>query len=203
MSPSRSAKTIPTFAKVCARSARNIREYWRKLEDNDDYAEEFIQELTGCRLSGGPDPGGIWRVRSAAARRLRDPRGDQRPWLPGQCRSCADVQRACCCDTAIRSRRISISAAGKIRYQAFGVTEPTTGSDTLKLKTRAEKKGDRYIINGQKIGTPRAHKSDLMIALVRTTPVDQVKKRTDGLSVLLVDVKEALGRVCRCSASTP
>jgi acyl-CoA dehydrogenase len=85
-------------------------------------------------------------------------------------------------------------AKGTIRFQAFGVTEPTTGSDTTKLKTRAERKGDKYIVNGQKIWTSRAHKSDLMTLLVRTTPLDQVKKRTEGLSVLLVDVKEALGK---------
>ena len=74
------------------------------------------------------------------------------------------------------------------------MTEPTTGSDTTKLKTRAEKKGDRYIVNGQKIWTSRAHKSDLMTLLVRTTPLDQVKKRTEGLSVLLVEMKDAVGK---------
>ena len=85
-------------------------------------------------------------------------------------------------------------ASGKIRFQAFGVTEPTTGSETLKLKTRAERKGDRYIVNGQKIWTSRAHKSDLMMLLVRTTPADQVKRRSEGLSLLLVDIKQSLGK---------
>jgi acyl-CoA dehydrogenase len=84
-------------------------------------------------------------------------------------------------------------AAGTIRFQAFGVTEPTSGSDTLKLKTRAIRQGDHYVVNGQKIWTSRAHKSDLMTLLVRTTPLDEVKKRTEGLSVLLVDMREALG----------
>jgi acyl-CoA dehydrogenase len=86
-------------------------------------------------------------------------------------------------------------ASGALRLQAFGVTEPTTGSDTTQLKTRAEKKGnDRYIINGQKVWTSRAMHSDLMLLLARTTPADKVKKRSDGLSVFLVDLREAKGR---------
>jgi acyl-CoA dehydrogenase len=83
-------------------------------------------------------------------------------------------------------------AAGSLRLQAFGVTEPTTGSDTTQLKTRAEKKGnDRYIINGQKVWTSRALQSDLMLLLARTTAPDKVNKRSEGLSVFLVDLREA------------
>ena len=82
-------------------------------------------------------------------------------------------------------------ATGRLRLQAFGVTEPTTGSDTTKLKTRAVRDGDRYIINGQKVWTSRALQSDLMLLLARTTSVDQVKRRTDGLSVFLVDMRDA------------
>jgi alkylation response protein AidB-like acyl-CoA dehydrogenase len=84
-------------------------------------------------------------------------------------------------------------ASGKLRLQAFGVTEPTTGSDTTQLKTRAEKKGNKYVVNGQKVWTSRVMQSDLMLLLARTTPVDQVKRRTDGLSVFLVDIREAKG----------
>src|SRR5262252_9066706 len=85
-------------------------------------------------------------------------------------------------------------AAGSLRLQAFGVTEPTTGSDTTQLKTRAEKKGnDRYLINGQKVWTSRVLHSDLMLLLARTTAADKVKKRSDGLSVFLVDLREAKG----------
>ena len=76
-------------------------------------------------------------------------------------------------------------ASGELRLQAFGVTEPTTGSDTTKLKTRAVRDGDHYVINGQKVWTSRALHSDLMLLLARTTPLDQVKKKTDGLSVFL------------------
>src|SRR4029077_8636577 len=84
-------------------------------------------------------------------------------------------------------------ASGVLRLQAFGVTEPTTGSDTTQLKTTATRKGDSYIIRGQKVWISRAEHSDLMLLVVRTTPIEQVKKRTDGLSVLLVDLRTAVG----------
>eukprot|EP01083_Nonionella_stella_P163112 536026_1 len=83
-------------------------------------------------------------------------------------------------------------ASGDVRLQAFGVTEPTSGSDTLNLRTVARKKGSSYVINGQKIWTSRAEHSDLMLLLARTTPRDRVKKHTDGLSLFLVDMKDAL-----------
>jgi acyl-CoA dehydrogenase len=84
-------------------------------------------------------------------------------------------------------------ATGELRLQAFGVTEPTSGTDTLSLKTTAKKDGDHYIINGQKLWTSRAEHSDLMLLLARTTPKDQATKRTEGLSVFLVNMKEAVG----------
>jgi len=85
-------------------------------------------------------------------------------------------------------------ASGALRLQAFGVTEPTTGSDTTQLKTTATRRGDRYIVRGQKVWISRAEHSDLLLLLVRTTPIEDVKKRTDGLSILLVDLREAVGR---------
>ena len=84
-------------------------------------------------------------------------------------------------------------ATGELRLQAFGVTEPTTGSDTTQLKTTAVRKGDSYIIRGQKVWISRAEHSDLLLLVVRTTPIEAVKKRTDGLSVLLIDLREAVG----------
>ena len=84
-------------------------------------------------------------------------------------------------------------ASGALRLQAFGVTEPTTGSDTTQLKTTATRKGDRYVIRGQKVWISRAEHSDLLLLVVRTTPIEQVTKRTDGLSVLLVDLRAAVG----------
>src|SRR5947207_5548848 len=84
-------------------------------------------------------------------------------------------------------------ASGTLRLQAFGVTEPTTGSDTTQLKTLATRKGDRYVIRGQKVWTSRAEHSDLLLLVVRTTPLEQVKKRTEGLSILLIDLRQAVG----------
>lgn len=87
-------------------------------------------------------------------------------------------------------------ASGELRLQAFGVTEPNTGTDTTQLKTRAENTDKGYVINGQKIWTSRAEHSDLMLLLARTTAVDAVKKRTEGLSTFLVDLREAVGNGC-------
>ena len=83
-------------------------------------------------------------------------------------------------------------AAGEIRLQSMGVTEPTTGTDTTKIKTTAVRKGDRYVINGQKVWISRVRHSDYMILLARTTPLDQVKKKSEGMSIFLVDIKGAL-----------
>jgi len=85
-------------------------------------------------------------------------------------------------------------ATGELRLQAFGVTEPNAGSDTTKLQTTALRKGDKYVVNGQKMFISRVLQSDLMLLLARTTPVDQVKKKTDGLSVFLIDIRELKGK---------
>ena len=84
-------------------------------------------------------------------------------------------------------------ASGELRLQAFGVTEPTTGTDTTQLKTMAVRRDDRYVINGQKVWISRAEHSDLMLLVARTTPLEDVAKKTDGLSVFLIDIKRALG----------
>ena len=84
-------------------------------------------------------------------------------------------------------------ASGELRLQSMGVTEPTTGSDTTKIKTTAEKKGDRYVINGQKVWISRVQHSDLMILLARTTPLVEVKKKSLGMSIFIVDLKQAIG----------
>ena len=85
-------------------------------------------------------------------------------------------------------------ASGELRMQSMAVTEPTTGTDTTKLKTTAVRKGDRYVINGQKVWTSRVQHSDLIVLLARTTPLAEVQRKADGLSVFLVDVREALGK---------
>jgi acyl-CoA dehydrogenase len=93
-----------------------------------------------------------------------------------------------------KERYLPQIASGALRLQAFGVTEPTTGSDTTKLKTRAVRDGDHYVVNGQKVWTSRALHSDLMLLLARTTPLEQVKRKTEGLSVFLVDMRETRGK---------
>ena len=95
---------------------------------------------------------------------------------------------------AQKQRFLPELASGRLRLQAFGVTEPTTGSDTTQLQTRAYKRGDRYVVHGRKVFLSRIEHSDLMLLLVRTTPLEQVEKKTRGLSILLVDLAEAAGR---------
>ncbi len=95
---------------------------------------------------------------------------------------------------AQKARWLPAIAKGELRLQAFGVTEPTSGTDTLSLRTTAVRAGDHYHVNGQKLWTSRAEHSDLMLLLVRTTAKDQVKRRTEGLSVLVVDMREAKGK---------
>jgi len=85
-------------------------------------------------------------------------------------------------------------ATGELRLQSMAVTEPTTGTDTTKLKTRAELKGDRYVVSGQKVWISRIQHSDLMILLARTTPLDQVKRKSEGMSIFMVDLRDAIGK---------
>jgi len=85
-------------------------------------------------------------------------------------------------------------ASGELRLQSMGVTEPTTGTDTTKLKTTAVKQGDRYVVNGQKVWISRIRHSDLMILLARTTPVAEVKRKSEGMSIFIVDLRQAIGK---------
>jgi acyl-CoA dehydrogenase len=85
-------------------------------------------------------------------------------------------------------------ASGELRLQSMGVTEPTTGTDTTRIKTTAVRKGDRYVVNGQKVWISRVQHSDLMILLARTTPIDQVARKSDGMSIFVVDLREAIGK---------
>ncbi|MBV9231334.1 MAG: acyl-CoA/acyl-ACP dehydrogenase, partial [Chloroflexi bacterium] len=93
-----------------------------------------------------------------------------------------------------KRKYLPLIASGELRLQSFAVTEPTTGTDTTKTKTFAERRGDRYIVNGQKVWISRVQHSDLMLLLARTTPLAQVKKKTAGLSVFLVDLRENMGK---------
>ncbi len=95
---------------------------------------------------------------------------------------------------AIPARLDAIRSSGELRLQSMGVTEPTTGTDTTKIKTTAVRKGDRYVINGQKVWISRIQHSDLMILLARTTPLAEVKRKSEGMSIFLVDLREAIGK---------
>jgi acyl-CoA dehydrogenase len=171
--------------------------YWRDLEDKDEYAEAFVTELSAAGYLGALIPeqyGGSGLPIRAGCVILDEIHASG-------CTAAACHAQMYMMGTLLRhgseaqkQRYLPGIASGDIRFQAFGVTEPTTGSDTTQLKTRAVRDGDHFVINGQKLWTSRAHKSDLMMLLVRTTPVEEVRRRTEGLSVLLVDVKDAVGR---------
>ena len=170
--------------------------YWRDLEAKDEYPDAFVSELSQAGYLGALIPeayggsglpvraGGVILEEIHASGCSAAACHAQMYMMGTMLRHGSDEQKR---------RYLPGIADGTIRFQAFGVTEPTTGSDTTQLKTRAVRDGDHYLVNGQKVWTSRAHKSDLMTLLVRTTPLDQVKKRSEGLSVLLVDMHEALG----------
>jgi acyl-CoA dehydrogenase len=178
--------------KICERYPGD---YWRKLEAEQAYPTEFIAELTqgGFLASLIPEEyGGSGLPLRAAAVILKEinasgctaSQGHAQMYIMGTLLRHGSEEQ--------KRRYLPKIASGELRLQAFGMTEPTTGSDTTKLKTRAVKQGNHYLINGQKVWTSRARHSDLML-LARTTPVDEVKTGTDGLSVFLVDLGENLG----------
>ncbi|MEZ5727279.1 MAG: acyl-CoA dehydrogenase family protein [Burkholderiaceae bacterium] len=171
-------------------------DYWRDLDNDMRYPTEFVAALTESGFLSALIPeqyGGSGLGLSAAAAILEE------------------IQHAGCNGGACHAQMYVMGtvlrhgseeqkqhwlpqiAAGKIRMQAFGVTEPTSGTDTTSLRTFARRDGDHYVVSGQKIWTSRAEHSDLMLLLCRTTPKEQTAKRTDGLTVLLVDMREALG----------
>src|SRR5215467_12175183 len=171
-------------------------EYWRALDNRSGYPSEFVAALTEAGFLGALIPetyGGSGLPLRAAAVILEEINANG-------CTASAAHAQMYVMGTLLRhgsaeqkQRYLPQIASGKLRLQAFGVTEPTTGSDTTQLKTRAERQGDHYIVNGQKVWTSRALYSDLMLLLARTTPPGQVRTRTEGLSVFLVDLREAKG----------
>ena len=170
--------------------------YWRALDKEGGYPDDFVAAMTEAGFLAALIPeeyGGSGLPIRAGAVILEEihASGGDAYACHAQMYMMSIILRHG--TAAQKDRYLPEVAAGRLRYQAFGVTEPTTGSETLKLKTRAVRDGDHYVINGQKIWTSRAGQSDLMTLLVRTTPADEVAKRTDGLSVFLVDVREAMG----------
>jgi acyl-CoA dehydrogenase len=180
--------------KVCERYPG---EYWRGLEEKYAYPTDFIKALTDGGFLSALIPeeyGGSGLPLRAAAVILEEVNASGCTASPAHAQMYIMGTLLRHGNAAQKERYLPKIASGELRMQAFGVTEPTTGSDTTKLKTRAEKKGDRYVVNGQKVWTSRALHSDLMLLLARTTPVDQVKRRTEGLSVFVVDMKASLGK---------
>jgi alkylation response protein AidB-like acyl-CoA dehydrogenase len=172
-------------------------EYWRKLDREMAYPQAFVDALTQSGFLAALIPteyGGSGLPLSAAAAILEEIQASG-------CNGASCHAQMYVMGTVLRhgseaqkQTYLPGVASGELRMQAFGVTEPTSGTDTTSIRTFARKEGDRYIINGQKVWTSRAEHSDLMVLLARTTPREEVQKRTDGLSVFIVDMREAKGR---------
>src|SRR6201994_793751 len=174
--------------KICARYPGT---YWSGLEDREAYPTEFVDELTRSGFLAALIPeeyGGSGLPLRAAAVILEEINASG--WVASQGHAQMYIMGTLLRHGSEAQKRKSLPeiAAGRIRLQAFGVTEPTTGSDTTQLKTRAVRDGDSYVVTGQKVWTSRAMHSDMMLLLARTTSADQVKKRSDGLSVFLIDM---------------
>ena len=178
-------------------------EYWRNLEDqppSGSYPTEFVQALTEAGYLAALIPeeyGGAGLPVRAAAVILETIHhsGSSAAACHAQMYIMGTLLRHGSAEQ--KQEYLPRIASGELRLQAFGVTEPTTGLDTTQTKTKAEKIGnEHYLVNGQKVWTSRAAHSDLMLLLARTTPADQVKKRTEGLSVFLIDLREAVGNGC-------
>lgn len=172
-------------------------EYWARLDRERAYPTEFVKALTEAGYLAALIPeeyGGAGLPLRAAAVILEEinRNGGNATQAHAQMYVMGTVLRH---GSEEQKRRILPRvASGELRLQAFGVTEPTSGSDTTRIRTTAVRQGDEYVINGQKVWTSRALHSDLMLLLARTTPLDQVQKRTHGLSVFIVDLKENLGK---------
>jgi len=172
-------------------------EYWRALDRERTYPTEFVTALTkaGYLAALIPEEYGGSGLNLAAAAAIMEEihaSGGNGAACHAQMYTMGTILRHG--SDAQKERYLPLIASGELRLQAFGVTEPTSGTDTLSLRTVARREGnDHYVINGQKIWTSRAEHSDLMLLLARTTPKEQAKERTEGLSVFLVDMRLAQG----------
>jgi acyl-CoA dehydrogenase len=182
---------------VRALCARFPGEYWRELDRERTYPTAFVRAMTEAGLLGVLIPeefGGSGLGLSVAATILEEVHasGANAAALHAQMYTMGAVLRHGSAEQ--KAKWLPKIASGEVRLQAFGVTEPGAGTDTTSISTTAVRTGDTYVVNGQKVWISRAEHSDLMLLLARTTPKDQVKRKTDGLSVFLVDMREAVGR---------
>ena len=170
-------------------------DYHRSVDKEERYPEEFVDALTKAGWMAALIPeefggSGLGLVEASIIMEEINRNGGNSGACHGQLYNMNTLVKHGSKDQ--KNKILPKIASGKLRLQSMAVTEPTTGTDTTKLKTFAKKKGDRYIINGQKVWTSRVQHSDLMILLARTTPLSDVKKKSDGLSIFLVDVRKAI-----------
>jgi acyl-CoA dehydrogenase len=171
-------------------------EYHRKIDEQRGYPEEFVDALTKAGWMAALIPeeyggSGLGLTEASVVMEEINRAGGNSGACHGQMYNMGTLIRHG--SEAQRKLYLPKIATGELRLQSMGVTEPSTGTDTTKIKTTAVRKGDRYVINGQKVWISRVQHSDLMILLARTTPLDQVKKKSEGMSIFLVDLRDAIG----------
>jgi acyl-CoA dehydrogenase len=171
-------------------------EYFRRIDEERGYPEEFVNALTEAGWLAVMIPqeyggSGLGLAEASVVMEEVNRCGGNAGACHGQMYNMGTLLRHG--SDAQKAQYLPGIASGKLRLQSMAVTEPTTGTDTTKLKTTAVKKGDRYVVNGQKVWISRIQHSDLMILLARTTPVAEVKKKSEGMSIFIVDLKEAIG----------
>jgi acyl-CoA dehydrogenase len=182
---------------VAALCARFPGEYWRALDRERAYPTDFVRALTeggflACLIPEQYGGSGLGIIAAAAILEEVQKSGCNGAACHAQMYIMGTLLRHG--SPAQKAQWLPKIASGEIRLQAFGVTEPTAGTDTTAIRTVAQRQGDRYIVNGQKVWTSRVEHSDLMLLLARTTPRGTAAKRTEGISVFLVDLREARGR---------
>lgn len=182
---------------VAALCANYGEDYWRKLDAQDDYPTEFVVEMTKSGFLTALIPeeyggSGLGLLEACAILEEISFQGAHAGACHAQMYVMGSLLRHG--SEVQKSKYLPQIAAGELRLQSFGVTEPTTGTDTTSLKTVAKRDGDVWRINGQKVWISRVEHSDLMIMLARTTPLSEIAKKTDGLSAFIVDLRTAIGK---------
>ena len=172
-------------------------EYWRKVDDERGYPEAFVDALTkaGWMATLIPEEfggSGLGLAEASVVMEEINYNGGNSGACHGQMYNMNTLLRHGSAQQ--KKHYLPKIASGELRLQSMGVTEPTTGTDTTKIKTVAEKKGDRYVVNGQKVWISRIQHSDLMILLARTTPIGEVKRKSEGMSIFLVNLHDAIGK---------
>ncbi|RYY75789.1 MAG: acyl-CoA dehydrogenase, partial [Comamonadaceae bacterium] len=170
--------------------------YWQKVDNDRGYPEAFVDALTEAGWMAALIPGeyggsGLGLAEASVIMEEINFSGGNAGALHGQMYNMNTLLHH---GSAEQKRKyLPDIASGKLRLQSMAVTEPTTGTDTTQLKTTAVRKGDRYVVNGQKVWISRIQHSDLMILLARTTPLAEVKRKSEGMSIFLVDLHHAIG----------